>query len=134
MREDHIVQASVGVQPYSVARRLSATVHESGAPTSQAAQGSWTRGCDTQQDRRPFDSRLSQTPSWKPAGSQLALARPNPSQPRTVTRACVQVVVAPESSTTRARSRYRILFCAEPAVDALDSSTIEDEDDAGGIY
>jgi hypothetical protein len=46
----------------------------------------------------------------------------------------VQVVVAPESSTTRARSRYRILFCAEPAVDALDSSTIEDEDDAGGIY
>jgi hypothetical protein len=31
-------------------------------------------------------------------------------------------------------SRYRVLFCPEPAVDALDSSTIDDEDDAGGIY
>ena len=32
------------------------------------------------------------------------------------------------------RARYRILFYAEPAVDALDGATIEDEDDAGGIY
>jgi hypothetical protein len=31
-------------------------------------------------------------------------------------------------------ARYRILFYSEPAVDALDTATIEDEDDAGGIY
>ena len=31
-------------------------------------------------------------------------------------------------------SRYRVLFYADPAVDALDRETPEDEDDAGGIY
>jgi hypothetical protein len=31
-------------------------------------------------------------------------------------------------------SHYRVLFFAEPAVDALDRATVEDEDDAGGIY
>jgi hypothetical protein len=31
-------------------------------------------------------------------------------------------------------ARYRVLFYAEPAVDALDTATVEDEDDAGGIY
>ena len=31
-------------------------------------------------------------------------------------------------------ARYRILFYSEPAVDALDGATVEDEDDAGGIY
>ncbi len=45
------------------------------------------------------------------------------------------------SSARRARiiedhghSRYRGLFYSDPAVDALDRETIEDEDDAGGIY
>jgi len=32
------------------------------------------------------------------------------------------------------QSRYRVLFYSEPAEDALDRTTIEDEDDAGGIY
>jgi hypothetical protein len=31
-------------------------------------------------------------------------------------------------------SRYRVLFYSEPAVDALDRDTVENEDDAGGIY
>jgi hypothetical protein len=31
-------------------------------------------------------------------------------------------------------SRYRVLFYSEPAVDALDTTTVEFEDDAGGIY
>jgi hypothetical protein len=31
-------------------------------------------------------------------------------------------------------SRYRVLFYADPAVDALDRDTPQDEDDAGGIY
>jgi hypothetical protein len=45
------------------------------------------------------------------------------------------------SSARRARiiedhghSRYRVLFYPDPAVDALDRATSEDEDDAGGIY
>jgi hypothetical protein len=45
------------------------------------------------------------------------------------------------SSARRARiiedhghSHYRVLFYSEPRVDAPDSATIEDEDDAGGIY
>lgn len=29
---------------------------------------------------------------------------------------------------------YRVLFSAEPAVDALDTTTVEDEDEAGGVY
>lgn len=32
------------------------------------------------------------------------------------------------------QSHYRVLFYAEPPADALDSTTIDDEDDAGGIY
>lgn len=32
------------------------------------------------------------------------------------------------------QSRYRVLFYSEPAEDAVDRGTIEDEDDAGGIY
>jgi hypothetical protein len=32
------------------------------------------------------------------------------------------------------QSRYRVLFYADPAVDALDRDTPEDEDDAGGVY
>jgi hypothetical protein len=31
-------------------------------------------------------------------------------------------------------ARYRVLFYAEPAVDALDGATVAAEDDAGGIY
>jgi hypothetical protein len=31
-------------------------------------------------------------------------------------------------------SRYRVLFYAAPAVDALDRDTPQDEDDAGGVY
>ncbi len=31
-------------------------------------------------------------------------------------------------------SRQRVLLYSDPDVDALDSATIEDEDDAGGIY
>jgi hypothetical protein len=31
-------------------------------------------------------------------------------------------------------SRYRVLFYADPAVDALDRDTPDDEDDAGGVY
>jgi hypothetical protein len=31
-------------------------------------------------------------------------------------------------------SRFRVLFYAEPAVDALDRDTPQDEDDAGGVY
>jgi hypothetical protein len=31
-------------------------------------------------------------------------------------------------------ARYRVLFYSEPAADALDSATVESEDDAGGIY
>jgi len=31
-------------------------------------------------------------------------------------------------------SRYRVLFYSEPAADPLDRDTVEDEDDAGGIY
>ena len=34
----------------------------------------------------------------------------------------------------RGQSRYRLLFYSDPRVDALDSATIDDEDDAGGIY
>ena len=32
------------------------------------------------------------------------------------------------------QSHYRVLFYAEPAVDALDRDTPQDEDDAGGVY
>ena len=32
------------------------------------------------------------------------------------------------------RSRYRVLFFDDPAVDALDRDTPQDEDDAGGVY
>jgi hypothetical protein len=32
------------------------------------------------------------------------------------------------------QSRYRVLFYPEPAVDALDRDTPQDEDDAGGVY
>ena len=31
-------------------------------------------------------------------------------------------------------SRYRVLFYADPAADALDRDTPQDEDDAGGVY
>jgi len=31
-------------------------------------------------------------------------------------------------------SRYRVLFFDEPAADALDRDTPQDEDDAGGVY
>jgi hypothetical protein len=31
-------------------------------------------------------------------------------------------------------SRYRVLFYAAPAVDALDRDTPQNEDDAGGVY
>jgi hypothetical protein len=31
-------------------------------------------------------------------------------------------------------SRYRVLFYADPAGDALDRDTPQDEDDAGGVY
>lgn len=31
-------------------------------------------------------------------------------------------------------SRYRVLFYADPAVDALDRDTPQDEDEAGGVY
>jgi hypothetical protein len=31
-------------------------------------------------------------------------------------------------------SHYRVLYYADPEVDALDSSTPQDEDDAGGVY
>jgi hypothetical protein len=31
-------------------------------------------------------------------------------------------------------SRYRVLFFDDPAVDALDRDTPQDEDDAGGVY
>jgi hypothetical protein len=34
----------------------------------------------------------------------------------------------------RGQSRYRVLFYSELPADALDSTTIDDEDDAGGIY
>ena len=34
----------------------------------------------------------------------------------------------------RGHSRYRVLFYSDPAVDALDSATVQDEDNAGGIY
>jgi hypothetical protein len=33
-----------------------------------------------------------------------------------------------------ANLRYRVLFCAAPAVDALDRDTPRHEDDAGGVY
>ena len=32
------------------------------------------------------------------------------------------------------QSRYRVLFYADPAADALDRDTPQDEDDAGGVY
>ena len=32
------------------------------------------------------------------------------------------------------QSRYRVLFYSEPPADALDSTTVSYEDDAGGIY
>jgi hypothetical protein len=32
------------------------------------------------------------------------------------------------------QNRFRVLVYSEPAEDALDVGTIEDEDDAGGIY
>ncbi len=32
------------------------------------------------------------------------------------------------------QSRYRVLFYAEPAADAVDRDTPQDEDDAGGVY
>ena len=32
------------------------------------------------------------------------------------------------------RSRYRVLFFEDPAADALDRDTPQDEDDAGGVY
>jgi hypothetical protein len=31
-------------------------------------------------------------------------------------------------------SRYRVLFYADPAADALDRDTPQDEDEAGGVY
>lgn len=31
-------------------------------------------------------------------------------------------------------ARYRVLFYSEPLVDPLDSATVDDEDDAGGVY
>jgi hypothetical protein len=31
-------------------------------------------------------------------------------------------------------SHYRVLFYSEPAADALDRDTPQDEDDAGGVY
>jgi hypothetical protein len=34
----------------------------------------------------------------------------------------------------RGQSRYRVLFYSEPPADPLDTTTIDDEDDAGGIY
>jgi hypothetical protein len=34
----------------------------------------------------------------------------------------------------RGQSRYRVLFYSEPPADALDTTTIDHEDDAGGIY
>ncbi len=34
----------------------------------------------------------------------------------------------------RGQSHYRVLFYSEPPVDALDRTTVDDEDDAGGIY
>jgi len=34
----------------------------------------------------------------------------------------------------RGQSRYRVLFYSELPADPLDTSTIDDEDDAGGIY
>jgi hypothetical protein len=34
----------------------------------------------------------------------------------------------------RGHSHYRVLFYSEPAADALDRDTPEDEDDAGGVY
>jgi hypothetical protein len=34
----------------------------------------------------------------------------------------------------RGQLHYRVLFYPDPAVDALDRATPEDEDDAGGIY
>ena len=37
-------------------------------------------------------------------------------------------------SQDRRNSRYRVLFYAAPAVDALDRDTPQDEDDAGGVY
>jgi hypothetical protein len=32
------------------------------------------------------------------------------------------------------QSRFRVLFYPEPAVDALDRDTPQDEDEAGGVY
>ena len=32
------------------------------------------------------------------------------------------------------QSHYRVLFFDDPAVDALDRDTPQDEDDAGGVY
>ena len=32
------------------------------------------------------------------------------------------------------QSHYRVLFFADPAADALDRDTPQDEDDAGGVY
>ena len=32
------------------------------------------------------------------------------------------------------RSRYRVLFFDDPAADALDRDTPQDEDDGGGVY
>jgi hypothetical protein len=32
------------------------------------------------------------------------------------------------------KSHYRVLFYSDPAADALDRETPEDEDDAGGVY
>ena len=34
----------------------------------------------------------------------------------------------------RGQSRYRVLFFSEAPADARDSTTLDDEDDAGGIY
>ena len=34
----------------------------------------------------------------------------------------------------RGHARYRVLFYSEPPADVLDTTTIDDEDDAGGIY
>jgi hypothetical protein len=34
----------------------------------------------------------------------------------------------------RGHSRFRVLFYSDPAADALDRDTTDDEDDAGGIY
>ena len=50
-------------------------------------------------------------------------------------------IVRVRTSDRRARiiedlgnSRYRVLYFADPVGDALDATTPQDEDDAGGVY